>query len=217
MENLHTWLPFSVPWRGFWKPWEGFATSWGMKLNCSYNAWNWNSMFPNVSGWIPHLGSFRTSLHLTTSPAHCLAGVLRSLPYATPLLEINLTYWLVSFYGYSHQPSLTWNILDLVPPLMRATSYGTLYQSRLIRSAWAVPRYQPCLSAEHTDLRLPRDAVPESKFFLIHRFYCKGQLRLWIQLLYPSCNLGSLVVQHTCIEELLQEIDCVNKLNKTLM
>lgn len=92
--------------------------------------------------WVDHQGSFRTSSSDLTSPAHCLAGVLRSLPF-TPLLEINLTYWLVSFYGYSHQPSLTWNILDLVPPLMRATSYGTLYQSRLIRSAWAVPRYQP--------------------------------------------------------------------------
>ena len=122
MENLHL-ASFLSPWQGFWK---------GLKL--AYCVSN--------DEWVDHPGSFQTSSSDLRSPVHCLAGVLRSLPF-TPLLEANLTSWLVSFYDYSHQPSLTWNILDLAPPLMRATSYGTLYQSKLIRSAWAVPRYQP--------------------------------------------------------------------------
>lgn len=153
------------------------------------------------SGWITWAHSGH--LHLAWQ-AQLTAWLLMSwgLCFTPKLLEINLTYWLVSFYGYSHQPLPdTWNILDLVPPLMRATSYGTLYQSRLIRSAWAVPRYQPyCEVPEHTDpgasKRCRTRHSPNSQILL------QGQLEA-MNSTTLRCNLGSLVVQHTCIEELL--------------
>ena len=140
MENLHL-ASFLSPWQGFWKAlrrvYNIMKDETGLFIQCLNLAFCVSN-----DEWVDHPGSFQTSSSDLRSPVHCLAGVLRSLPF-TPLLEANLTSWLVSFYDYSHQPSRTWNILDVAPPLMRATSYGTLYQSRLIRSAWAVPRYQP--------------------------------------------------------------------------
>lgn len=140
MENLHV-ASFLSPWQGFWKVlrrvYNITRDETGLLIQCLKLAFCVSN-----DKWVDHPGSFQTSLSDLRSPAHRLAGVvLRSLPF-TPLLGANLTSWLVSFYGYSHQPSLTWNILDLAPPLMRATSHRALYQSRLIWSASAVPWYQ---------------------------------------------------------------------------
>lgn len=203
MENLHL-ASFSVHDKDFEKPWEGFTTSWGMKLDCSYNACNWVSMFLMTSGWITRAHS--RHLHLTW--------------------EAQLTAWLVSwghqvsaFYPSSgNQPYLLAGVLLwLFPPALPDMEHSGLgsstNESNLLWNTLSEQTYQICLGSSQVSA-IPRECqntltwgfreMPnKSKFLLIHRFYCKGQLRLWIQPLYSSCNLGSLVVQHTCIEERL--------------
>ena len=115
------------------------------------------------------------------SQPHLLAGVLL-WPFPPALPDM----------GHSGLGSST-NESNLLQNTLSEQTYLICFGSSLVS---AVPRV--CQNTLTWGFR----ERPNKSKFLIHRFYCRGQVRLWIQPLCSSCNLGSLVVQHTYIKEL---------------